>query len=185
MPSDPQADLIPGRECGECTVCCVAPTIDLPEFKKPQGLACPHCLQASCGIYATRPPVCRTFYCHWRRAGWLDDSWRPDRSQILLRGTDDDVPPGFASPTGIVFDVLGSCDLLLDHKVIEVIGRLIDARVPTFLSVQSLPGRSSGRVMLNPMLEISVGERDGDALARGLVEAFLLSVLHSQHAANL
>jgi hypothetical protein len=181
MPSDRLTDLVPGRECGECTVCCIVATIDSPEFKKVQGVACQHCLPGSgCGIYLTRPPVCRIWYCQWRRLAWLDDSWRPDRSQIMLRPTDDEVPPGYASPTGIVFDILGPCDILLAEKVIEAVGNLIDARIATFLSVPGRPGYASGRVFLNPLLDAAVRHRDGDALGKGLVDGFLLSVLHPQ-----
>lgn len=35
-----QLDTIPGRECGECNVCCVALTIDDPALQKVQGYRC-------------------------------------------------------------------------------------------------------------------------------------------------
>ena len=33
--------LIAGRDCGECTVCCVAPSIDKPEIQKLSGARLP------------------------------------------------------------------------------------------------------------------------------------------------
>ena len=164
-------------------MCCTELTIDTPELKKVQGATCLHCTQGKgCGIYLTRPSVCRMWFCQWRRYAWLDDSWRPDRSRLLLRATDDDVPPGYASLTGVVFDVLGPCEILLELRVVEAVARLVDARIATFLSVPGLPGYASGRVLLNPILDAAVRSGDGNALGTGLVNGFLVSVLHSKEA---
>lgn len=84
-----------------------------------------------------------------------------------------------------MFDVLGPCELLFEHRVIEVIARSIDARIATFLSVPSLPGYASGRAFLNPLLNVAVANRDGDAIGKGLVEGFLLSALHPKEAIAL
>jgi hypothetical protein len=48
--------LIPGRECGDCTVCCTAPSINKPEIQKLSGAACRHCTSlpsggGGCAIY--------------------------------------------------------------------------------------------------------------------------------------
>jgi hypothetical protein len=179
-------NLVPDRDCGACTACCSELTIESAELKKVQGLLCPHCLAGNgCAIYQTRPVVCREFHCQWRRYAWLDDSWRPDRSRIMLRATDDAVPSGYASPVGVVFDLLGPCEILLQPRVIEVVARMIDARIAVFLSVPASPGYASGRVLLNPWLDDAVRRRDGDALGAGLVEAFLRSVLHPKQAIAL
>ena len=58
--------LIEGRECGACTVCCTWPTIDKPEVQKKSGAVCKHCTATGCGIYETRYPICREYYCAWR-----------------------------------------------------------------------------------------------------------------------
>ena len=76
-------DLVPERECGECTVCCTALAIDKPEIQKDAGVTCRHC-SAGCTIYETRPALCRDFYCGWRQLPILDDSWRPDRSSVFV-----------------------------------------------------------------------------------------------------
>jgi hypothetical protein len=172
-------DLVAGRDCGACTACCKELTIETDALRKVQGVLCVHCTPGTgCGIYQQRPETCRTWYCQWRRYAWLDDDWRPDRSQLLLRVTDDDVPPCYASAFGIVFDLLGPCEVLMRMSSLEVIATLIDAGIATFLSVPGLPGWASGRVLLNPSLQDAVREGDGDKMRARLVDAFLLSALH-------
>ncbi len=52
--------LIPGRECGSCTVCCTSLVMDDPGFKKISGVPCLHLKSgAACGIYEARFPICR------------------------------------------------------------------------------------------------------------------------------
>ena len=71
-----------GRSCGECTVCCTAMAIDKPEIQKEAGVTCRHC-QGGCTIQDHWPPLCRDYFCGWRRLKIMDDSWRPDRSGVL------------------------------------------------------------------------------------------------------
>src|SRR4051794_26182341 len=79
-------DLVPGRSCGTCNVCCVALTIDEPTLRKPQGFRCRNAqADNSCAIYDSRPPSCRTFYCGWRLLKWVPEPFRPDRSGVLVR----------------------------------------------------------------------------------------------------
>lgn len=174
-----QPDLVPGRKCGACTACCKELTVETDALRKVQGVLCMHCTPGTgCGIYQQRPEICRTWFCQWRRYAWLDDEWRPDRSQLLLRATDDDVPQDYAAAIGIVFDLIGPCEVLLWPATLDVIATLIDAGIATFLSVPGLPGWASGRVLLNPSLEAAVRERDGDTMQARLVDAFLMSALH-------
>jgi hypothetical protein len=179
MPDHAQVGLVPGRDCGACTVCCKELTVDTDAIRKVQGIACVHCIAGGgCGIYHQRPAICRDWFCLWRRYAWLDDTWRPDRSQILLRATDDDVPAGYAAGSGVVLDVLGPCEIVLRHEVVTAIATFISAGVATFLSVPALPGYAGGRVLLNPSLQAPAQDGDGDSLKKRLVEAFLRSALH-------
>jgi hypothetical protein len=76
-------ELVQGRTCGECTLCCTVMAIDKPDIQKEAGVKCRHC-SGDCTIYQTRPTLCRDFYCGWRQLPILDDSWRPDRSNVFV-----------------------------------------------------------------------------------------------------
>lgn len=82
--SGPDLPLVAGRICGTCTACCLLPTIDTPELKKPPGVLCPHCTGTACGIYERRPQPCRTFHCLWRRIAQMPDAMRPDRIGVMF-----------------------------------------------------------------------------------------------------
>ena len=57
--------LLPGRRCGECSLCCKLLRIEA--FNKPVGTWCAHCApgRGGCTIYETRPTECREFFCAW------------------------------------------------------------------------------------------------------------------------
>ncbi|MGH7041274.1 MAG: hypothetical protein ACREFY_03975, partial [Acetobacteraceae bacterium] len=79
IPDDPE--LVPGRTCGSCNVCCIALTIDDPELQKVQGYRCRNARRDnSCAIYATRPQTCRAFHGGWRLLKWVREPLRPDRA---------------------------------------------------------------------------------------------------------
>lgn len=81
---DSPVPLVAGRSCGSCIACCVTPRIDSASFNKPANSLCPHCTGTACAIYQTRPAPCRSFFCAWRQSEQMDDSWRPDRSGVIL-----------------------------------------------------------------------------------------------------
>jgi Fe-S-cluster containining protein len=81
-----EPQLIAGRDCGPCNVCCVALTIDDPELQKPHGYRCRNTQRDhSCAIYEKRPQTCRTFQCSWRQLKWIRETMRPDMSGVLVR----------------------------------------------------------------------------------------------------
>jgi hypothetical protein len=87
--SDTLADLLFGpsrddRPCGDCIACCVLPLIDTPELKKPEGQVCPNCTGKGCAIYDSRPDVCRTFNCAWKRITSMPPETRPDRLGVMF-----------------------------------------------------------------------------------------------------
>lgn len=74
---------IPGKACGPCTFCCKV--LEIVELKKPPGPLCEHCSAGQgCGIYATRPEVCRAFECLWKGDRGLSPMLRPDKVGTLL-----------------------------------------------------------------------------------------------------
>jgi hypothetical protein len=84
------AQMVPGRSCGSCSMCCKV--FDVPWVEeKPKGQWCRHCKPGrGCGIWDTRPQGCRTYYCQWFFAPMLGDEWRPDRAKFLLNLSADD-----------------------------------------------------------------------------------------------
>jgi hypothetical protein len=76
--------LVPGRECDGCIVCCKILDINWAELKKPSGIICPHNTGQGCGIHATRPDGCRTWFCLWRRIDELPEYTRPDRIGVMF-----------------------------------------------------------------------------------------------------
>ena len=81
--ADPASLLVPGRDCGSCTMCCKV--FRIPEVDKLPGQWCRHLVQGrGCGIHPTRPSVCRTFFCHYLRNPQLGPEWKPDRAKFVL-----------------------------------------------------------------------------------------------------
>jgi hypothetical protein len=75
--------VVPGRACGSCSMCCKV--VSIAELAKPAGQWCGHCRPGrGCGIHASRPVVCRSFYCEWIVARGLGPEWKPDKAKFLL-----------------------------------------------------------------------------------------------------
>jgi hypothetical protein len=77
--------LVPGRSCGECSLCCKLLRIEA--FNKPVGVWCAHCApgRGGCTVYETRPAECRNFYCAWLTSAALGPEWRPNKCKMFLR----------------------------------------------------------------------------------------------------
>jgi uncharacterized protein len=74
---------IPGKSCGSCSFCCKV--LEIEEFPKKAGVNCAHCLSGGgCGVYESRPQVCRDYYCDWKEDRGLSPQYRPDRVGTLL-----------------------------------------------------------------------------------------------------
>lgn len=72
-----------GRDCGTCTLCCKV--YDVPTLNKPAGKWCSHCTPGKgCGIHATRPDHCRSFFCLWMTDAAMPPEWKPERSKLVL-----------------------------------------------------------------------------------------------------
>jgi hypothetical protein len=66
-------------------MCCK--TLTIKEVEKPPGVWCRHAAPGKgCGIYESRPPVCRSFYCHWMLNPNLGPEWKPDKAKFVLYG---------------------------------------------------------------------------------------------------
>jgi hypothetical protein len=69
------------RRCEGCSVCCTV--LGVEKLGKPPDCTCVHVTAAGCGIYATRPQVCRQYLCSWL-LGLGQEGDRPDRSGVLV-----------------------------------------------------------------------------------------------------
>lgn len=75
--------------CGTCTMCCKLLGVE----DKPAGKWCPHCTQGrGCGIYETRPELCRVYKCGWLLSQddpgrELPPDLRPDRCKVMISPT--------------------------------------------------------------------------------------------------
>jgi hypothetical protein len=150
--------LVPGRECGECVVCCTHLRIDDPELQKPGGVRCINVMAGGgCAIYQMRPGSCRAFFCGWRRIGYLGDEWRPDRSGLMIQPGE--IPPGSAFNVAIEFHLTGDPEVLETPGFAAAVAKFIDYGAAVFLNVPRAPGVIDRQALLNDVI--------GEALAAG------------------
>jgi hypothetical protein len=158
--------LVDGRECGSCTACCVALTIDEPELQKLPGYACSNCREgAGCAIYETRPKICREWFCAWRRLDWIAATLRPDRSGVLIIPFKQDTPPEGGAGFGLDFLVLNHAALKAE-ALPEALAKSVGDNIATFLSVPREPGNRSARAFLNEDLREDVARGQISELRR-------------------
>jgi hypothetical protein len=139
-------DLIPGRECGECKVCCFIPPIDEPEIQKEPNALCCHRATTGCQIYEMRPTPCRTYFCGWRQLGFLDDAWRPDRSGVLIESGN----AGTVGEQSIVFVLIGNpLRTVREPRFLELIRRMLRQKVPVFLALAGKRGQAKAALKVS------------------------------------
>lgn len=153
-------NLVAGRECGTCNVCCVALTIDDPELQKPQGYKCHHAQRDnSCAIYATRPQTCRAFFCGWRQLKWIRETMRPDVSGVLVRMQRNVSRETGEEQLGVIFMLLSKAALKAEGLA-ESVAAAVAAEVPVRLNVPGKPGYTSSLARINDVLRHAVFTKD-------------------------
>jgi hypothetical protein len=164
----------PRTDCGGCTVCCTA--LPIEEFAKPSGITCRHCTATGCGIYETRYSICRTFLCGWLLMPQLDESWRPDRSGILIRAIDtDELPEEFrAAGTGMHFTLLGGEASIARPGFADYVATLVRRDVAVWLSADS------PRTLINSYLKPAAMARSQDGVLSMLLHIYGLHVRKRQ-----
>ncbi len=171
--------LVPGRECGSCTVCCKTLKINVPELKKLAAVLCDHCAAGvGCKIYESRPSVCKEWYCGWRGMGYLSDEWRPDRCGVLIDivgGEGEGIPADFPQ-VGLKFDIVDSPRVLTWDPLIKFIGSEIERGRPVFLGIPTPVGYERRKVFLNHLMAHAVASRDRMLMIDGLVSAYQMGV---------
>ena len=163
--------LIPGRTCGDCALCCTLPNIDKPEIQKASGARCIHCTGTGCGIYETRPPVCRAWYCAWRTVDIFGDEWRPDKSGVLAMVETEGIPEHFDYDTGIGLMLVDNPAKTVRQRWFQdfIITGVMNS-IPLFLSLPGPRGYQAATVLLNTQEML-------DAIKTGTVKDALESVL--------
>jgi len=175
--------LVPGRACGECIACCKYFTIDTPELKKLPGDLCEHYIQRKgCGIYDKRPIACQDWYCGWRLLPQFNESWRPDRMEVMIEFRE--APPGYAG-MAIGFRLLGNLDVVLDMRFIDAVAAFVSSDVPVFLFVPGNVGQLSGKVFLNDGLKPSIVARNLAETRKQLALALEAGVRHKKERVTL
>lgn len=139
-------DLVPGRQCGECKVCCIVPPIDEPEMQKQPNAICRHRSKCGCDIYENRPAACRTYFCGWRRLAFLDDDWRPDKSGVLIESGS----PATVGSGSVVLILVGNpLKTVRQRRFLDFVRRNIDQNVSMYLSLPGSRGEAKAALALN------------------------------------
>ena len=141
------------RECGECNICCSALLIDDPPVKKLPNVLCEHWC-GGCDIYDSRPNTCREFLCGWRQSATFAESWRPDRSNVLVRVL------AQKPKLSVVFHLLAPLTEAVTVELLHLAGAMIAAGNEVFLAVAGEPGETAIRFSLNPALAPSIASRN-------------------------
>jgi hypothetical protein len=141
-------ELVAGRQCGACNVCCITPHIDTAEFQKPPGIRCPHLCESACSIYENRYAACRAYHCGWRYLAFLSENWRPDKSGVLLAFTPpDELPAGYAS--GVSLILVSRPPASFTRALYHYVAHLIADGVHVMLAVPGAPGDYPSVAFLN------------------------------------
>ena len=170
-----ESHLVSGRECGECTACCVVLHIDDATFKKPADQVCKNLMaQGGCKIYSSRPSVCQDWHCAWRFMAQLDESWRPDRSGIMLRSDEN----------GIIFQPIRDPKVvLLNPRAIELIGGGVAQGISMSMSIPMRKGYRSYSTSLNAPLAAAVEARNLVMIQDKMLELIEFSL--AQHTTRI
>ena len=141
--------LLPERECGECMVCCEYMPISTAGLVKPGETLCPHVIvNRGCSIYHTRPNVCRTWHCLWRRDAAMPDELRPDRSRMIFVLVVHEEPRYLFENAHISCIAMKSKDDYRQPAVAAAIQRYVDdGELPVWL------GFGGGKTLLHPDTE--------------------------------
>jgi Fe-S-cluster containining protein len=166
-----ESELVDGRSCGTCSVCCVALTIEDRALRKVQGYRCPNARSDhGCGIYETRPDTCRTFFCGWRRLKWVRETLRPDVSGVLVKLHGEISAETQERTIGVEVSLLTNAALKAEGLA-ETIAAAVAAGIPVYLHVPGPPGHTGSQARMNDALIDAVRARDKPGILRILRES--------------
>ncbi len=167
-------ELVEGRKCDECTVCCITTHVDTKEFQKLPGIPCPHLCAQGCSIYATRYQACHEYHCGWRYLGFLSDNWRPDKSGVLIMFTPQaELPPGYEA--GVSFILVAPPPSGFTRILLHYVANLIADGVHVMLAVPGPPGEYPVVAFLSEELREAALKRDYAPIEAVFAEALALN----------
>lgn len=153
--------LVKGRSCGNCTVCCLVPPIDTPEFQKQAGILCGHCdAGEGCRIHDRRPPACREWFCSWRYLDFLPDSLRPDRCGVLMTFDNGDTPPGYRISPAVRLIITDLTMAAASDALFEALVGMAEEGIPLYLAVPGPPKHFLAKIFLSPAIEAAARARN-------------------------
>lgn len=83
-PSPLESRTVSGRSCGSCSLCCKV--FPVPEVDSARSVMCRHCIPGKgCGVHASRPAICRNFFCNWLLLDTLGPEWQPEQAKMVLQ----------------------------------------------------------------------------------------------------
>lgn len=142
--------MVPGRECGNCNICCIVPAIDRPEIQKKSGAICRNCTTSGCAIYEARPGVCHEYYCGWRRLEMIDPAWRPDLCGVLVELDVNEVPPQYNGNFGLVLVLVGNpLRTVREPRFLDFVAKCVTKNIMVSLGLPGPQGKQSAQLRLN------------------------------------
>lgn len=162
-------ELVPDRECGECTACCHHIPINQDDFVKLANVRCVHLSDGGgCSIYETRPATCAGWYCAWRYLPGLGDNWRPDNSGVLMDFTTDLIPEEYQGKKAIVLKVIDKEKFFKNNQLTQYVMQIVEREMPIFLAFGLDPGYTAASIFLNNQLQEAARTRDYAAVGETL-----------------
>jgi hypothetical protein len=156
---------IDARACGGCVACCQVLNIDEPDMVKPSDQMCMHCTGQGCSIYESRPQVCRTWNCVWRRIDTMPMETRPDQLGVLFTLDRQAEPQTPFDRLYFVARAVGDPQALKKQATLDVAHMLAHGPLPIFASW------GDERQMIFPRAELAAAILDPEGgHAPGLVE---------------
>ncbi len=125
---------IEDRPCGDCVACCQVLNIDQADLVKPEGQLCPHCTGAGCSIYETRPQVCRSWNCAWKRIATMPPETRPDAMGVLFTVDRHSPPRNLFENLYIIAVATGDEAALDSRNTRDAIRMFAEGPLPIFVS---------------------------------------------------
>lgn len=167
------------KNCGACSVCCKELMFDIEGTRILAGVMCPHAAPPhGCSIHASRPEVCRSYFCGWHHLPSLGEDWRPDLSGVLISFRNGLAPDG--KRDGVDFELVGDHDKIAWPPLVAYIATLIVDGVPVYLSLPGEIGFGSPWVYLNniPALQATIAERHFAKTVAALKDALQIAIAY-------